>query len=323
MIQVSQIPIHVFTVYLFPNAVVGSHKHDLNCQILAWVTPISETVQGPIVITGDLNISWRSFEVLRDLTPRGWADLHELAHHRFGAELTPTCKNATRYTFQFGNSEFSKFLHGMAVVRPIDLDSHAVLVGEFDFPVHNPVSWKWLLPRSFDDLDVNLHQVHAAQVPDQVLSTVRDAVKCRDLSTAFKVWSQGAENSLLTATTIDGRSPGKKFLGRASRPVPVKRVLAAPRFRQGRTKDFQVQYLSVALQVRQVQEQARRLQSLDRLLKKLGVPTFRPCSPNRRAPHLVCNCCFLWLWSFFPPMGCDACHVAVDGPSVSFPGWYS
>ena len=129
VIQVSQIPIHVFTVYLFPNAVVGSHKHDLNCQILAWVTPISETVQGPIVITGDLNISWRSFEVLRDLTPRGWADLHELAHHRFGAELTPTCKNATRYTFQFGNSEFSKFLHGMAVVRPIDRSGQPCCIG--------------------------------------------------------------------------------------------------------------------------------------------------------------------------------------------------
>ena len=48
---------------------------------------------------------------------------------------------------------------------------------------------------------------------------------------------------------------------------PVKRVLAAPRFRAGRKSDFSVKFPSVAVKVRQVQKQARRLQSLLRLLQ--------------------------------------------------------
>ena len=43
VVQVFQLPLHVFTVYLFPNAVVGSHKYMLNCEILAWVSQIAVT----------------------------------------------------------------------------------------------------------------------------------------------------------------------------------------------------------------------------------------------------------------------------------------
>ena len=123
----------------------------LNSEILAWVVQIAETIQGPIVITGDMNISWRAFDVLRELNADGWADLHELAHSRFGATLDPTCKGATRHTFQFGNPDFSRFLTGMSVSHTADLDSHAVLVGRFDIPSTNPQVWKWMLPRAFDD----------------------------------------------------------------------------------------------------------------------------------------------------------------------------
>ena len=55
--------------------------------------------------------------------------------------------------------------------------------------------------------------------------------------------------------------------------MPVKRVLAAPRFKQGRPDDFRVKFPAVALQVRQVQKQARRLQSLERLMRK----ALQPC----------------------------------------------
>jgi hypothetical protein len=68
-----------------------------------------------------MNISWRSFDELKDLTSRGWSDLHELAHHRFGAPLSPTCKHETRHTFQFGNQHFSRFLTGMEVTHTADL----------------------------------------------------------------------------------------------------------------------------------------------------------------------------------------------------------
>ena len=127
--------------------------------------------------------------------------MRELAHHRFGTSLSPTCKGAT---FQFGNPDFSRFLQGMSVSYPFDLDSHAVLVGEYDFPANNPQVWKWLVPRSFDDLEVDHHHVRTAHVPADVLSTVNQAIDRQDLSAAFNLWSQSAEHTLLEATRIDG-----------------------------------------------------------------------------------------------------------------------
>ena len=301
VVQVFQVPLHVFTVYLFPNAVVGSHKYMLNSEILAWVVQIAETIQGPIVITGDMNISWRAFDVLRELNADGWADLHELAHSRFGATLDPTCKGATRHTFQFGNPDFSRFLTGMSVSHTADLDSHAVLVGRFDIPSTNPQVWKWMLPRAFDDLDVDTHQVRTAQVPPDVYSRIEHAIAQQDLSLAFGLWSKSAEETLRQASTVNGARPGRKYLGRACKPVPVKRVLAAPRFKQGRPDDFRVKFPAVALQVRQVQKQGRRLQSLERLMRKALQPCGQAIVPET---HQV--------WSTI---------VASTGFGKSFPHW--
>ncbi len=273
----------------------------LNSEILAWVVQIAETIQGPIVITGDMNISWRAFDVLRELNADGWADLHELAHSRFGATLDPTCKGATRHTFQFGNPDFSRFLTGMSVSHTADLDSHAVLVGRFDIPSTNPQVWKWMLPRAFDDLDVDTHQVRTAQVPPDVYSHIEHAIAQQDLSLAFGLWSKSAEETLRQASTVNGARPGRKYLGRACKPVPVKRVLAAPRFKQGRPDDFRVKFPAVALQVRQVQKQGSRLQSLERLMRKALQPCGQAIVPET---HQV--------WSTI---------VASTGFGKSFPHW--
>ena len=130
-----------------------------------------------------------------------------------------------------------------------------------------------MLPRAFDDLEVDAHQVRTAQVPQEVYSHVEQAIAQQDLSLAFGLWSKSAETTLWQASTVNGEKPGRKYLGRACKPVPVKRVLAAPRFKQGRPDDFRVKFPAVALQVRQVQKQARRLQSLERLMRK----ALQPC----------------------------------------------
>ena len=68
-----------------------------------------------------------------------------------------------------------------------------------------------------------------------------------DLSSAFGHWSKHAEESLRQATTVEGSQPGRRYLGRACQPVPVKQCLAAPRFKQGRPMDFRVQEPWVAI----------------------------------------------------------------------------
>jgi len=121
-----------------------------------------------------------------------------------------------------------------------------------------------MLPRAFDDLEVDHHQVKTTQVPRDVQTKVLQAIEQRNVSLAFSIWSQSAEETLRQASTIDGVLPGRRYLGRANKPVPVRRVLTAPRFKQGRATDFRVQFPAVALKVRQVQKQGRRLQSLER-----------------------------------------------------------
>eukprot|EP00435_Cladocopium_sp_Y103_P049129 s90_g14.t1 len=274
VVQVHQIPLHILTVYLFPNAVVGSHKYMLNCEVISWAVQVADSVQAPVLITGDFNISWRAFDLLRDMVGRGWNDLHELASQRFDSPLSPTCKGATRHSFQFANSELSRFLTGMQVSHSEDLDSHAVLIGSFDLPVFNPAVWRWSLPRSFDDCELNQAALSLAEVPPQACSAIDQALESDDVTTAFREWSKCAEHAIYMSAAVDGQCPGKKYLGRSSRPAPIKRQLAAPRFKSGRPTDFRVQEPSVALRVRQVQKQARRLQTMERLMRK----ALHPCS---------------------------------------------
>ena len=65
--------------------------------------------------------------------------------------------------------------------------------------------------------------------------------------------------------TSEGIAPtSKRFFGRAQHVHPAKRALTAPRFKQGRQSDFCVSSVANSLEVRQVQKQARRIQSLMR-----------------------------------------------------------
>ena len=272
VVQVCQVPLHVLTVYLFPNAVIGSHKYLLNCEVVSWAVQVAESVQAPVLITGDFNISWRAFDQLGDLVGRGWNDLHEVANQRFDVPLEPTCKGATRHTFQLANPELSRFLTGMRVDHATDLDSHAVLIGSFDLPSSNPSVWRWLLPRPFDECELNHTDLSHVQVPSQTRVAIEQALVEDDVTSAFQLWSACAENVLHGAALHDGQVPCKRFLGRSSRPAPVKRQMAAPRFRFGRPTDFRVQEPSVALRVRQTQKQVRRLQTMERLMRKALEP---------------------------------------------------
>ena len=76
------------------------------------------------------------------------------------------------------------------------------------------------------------------------------------------------------AIIIEVSPPSRRYLGlgRVQQPVPVKRCLSALRFKQGHPTDFRVQEPSVALRVRQTQKQGRRLQTLERLMRKATAP---------------------------------------------------
>eukprot|EP00438_Fugacium_kawagutii_P028727 Skav229627 [mRNA] locus=scaffold649:9656:14851:+ [translate_table: standard] len=63
--------------------------------------------------------------------------------------------------------------------------------------------------------------------------------------------------------------PGRKHRGRGTITRPIKRLLAAPRVKFGRPTDFRTDTLATTVRVRQLTKQARRLQSLARLVTRL------------------------------------------------------
>ena len=266
VIQVGQMPVHVVTLYLYPNAPLSGDKYSLNCKLVSAAVQIVSSINGLAVIAGDFNIHWKKFDDLVDLSYRGWKDSHEAESLRTGEPLENTCKQATRHTFLLCNPALFPFLRSADVSFRFDLDSHAVLRVKFDLPTYNPKVYKWLLPRSFDQCVMDTHSLETYQVPEERRLAFQNGLQSGDLTRSFHEWSQIAEDSLLQHSSLPtgGLPPRARFTGRGALTVPVPRRLSAPRFRFGRPTDFVVQNPCSKLIVRQTQRQARRLQSLNR-----------------------------------------------------------
>eukprot|EP00438_Fugacium_kawagutii_P008452 Skav217433 [mRNA] locus=scaffold1729:261303:262415:+ [translate_table: standard] len=268
VLQIGQVPLHLVVVYLHPNPTPGSFRHQLNCQLLEWASNIVQDLEAPACILGDFNSPWTDYDSMESLHLKGWADLHLLCSQMLGVDPQPTCKQATRHTFVLANPGLRSFVRSVWVDFEDDLDSHSVLLAKFSVPSYNPLVWKWLLPKSFDNccFDPLLPQ----QEPDTQWKTDFQAcLNGQDMSKAFALWSKGAEHTLLQAARLDDQPLHPKgFTGRGQALQPVRRALAAPRFKAGRPTDFAVEPNANSLVVRQVQKQARRLQNLGRLLRK-------------------------------------------------------
>eukprot|EP00438_Fugacium_kawagutii_P015502 Skav201350 [mRNA] locus=scaffold2643:37261:41997:+ [translate_table: standard] len=269
VVQFYQIPIHVATLYLYPNAVPGSEKYERNCALVRAAVQALSSINGPCMICGDFNMPWRHFQDLRDLSLEGWSDAHEVSSARTGLPLEPTCKSATRHTFAIVNSGLLRFFDHAQVAHRDDLDSHAVLKLTFDFPSFNVSAWKWPQPHSLDDFlfSADLQQ---ATPTDSQCQTVRAALEQGNVTEAFQAWSTISEQVLINhCVDAAGAPPGRKHQGRGVITRPIKRLLAAPRVKFGRPTDFRTDDLAVTVRARQLTKQARRLQSLARLVTRV------------------------------------------------------
>ena len=268
--QVGQLPVHVVTLYLYPNAPLSSDKYRLNCKLVYWATQIVQSINGLAFIAGDFNIHWKKFDDLLDLSYKGWMDTQEAYSIQSGTPLEPTCKEATRHTFLLCCPGLYPYMCTADVAFKFDLDSHAVLRVSFDLPSYNPKVFNWLLPRSFDQCLVDTVSLRDYVVPQQEVQAFEETLNVGDTTETFRKWSQLAENSLLKYASLPcgGALPEARFRGRGALTAPVQRKLSASRFRFGRSTDFLVSHPSSKIQVRQVQKQARRLQSLTRLFAR-------------------------------------------------------
>eukprot|EP00438_Fugacium_kawagutii_P016812 Skav203771 [mRNA] locus=scaffold206:191880:212068:+ [translate_table: standard] len=267
VVQMGQVPLHLVTVYLHPNPTPGSFRHRLNSQLLDWAWAILAEISGPACLVGDFNSPWQSYDIGESMVAKGWVDLHAFWAAQKGQVPQPTCKQATRHTSLLANPAFRPFVSDVYVDFEDSLDSHSVLLAKVSCPTCNPLVWKWLLPQALDQCSFDSRL--SSETPSQEwLDTFRSMLQAGDLSKAFSYWSQGAEDVLVRAARLnDSPVPVRRFSGRAQQLHPVRRPLAAPRFKQGRSSDFCVSHQANTLIVRQVQKQARRLQNLGRLMR--------------------------------------------------------
>lgn len=267
VLQIGPVPLRVVVVYLHPNPTPGSYRHRLNSQLLDWACSLVEDLSAPACVLGDFNSPWSTYEVCESLSLKGWVDLHAFWAQQKGEIPGPTCKQSTRHIFMLANPLFRPFVCDVHVGFEDDLDAHSVLIAKLSVPSYNPVVWKWLLPGTLDNCEFD-PLLQSAEPDCRWYEVFESHLAQGQVSKAYAHWSSGAEQVLLQSAVLDnGPVVHKRFCGRGQSLQPVRRSLAAPRFKQGRPTDFTVPHPTNGLLVRQVQKQARRLQNLARLLQ--------------------------------------------------------
>ena len=228
---------------------------------------------GPVLVVGDWNCPADSFEAVRLLGSNyGFADLAALWSERTGSPLEPTCAGATRHSFAFGNTEVQRFLGPVEVRHPFDLDKHAVLVVDVQFPRANPTVLRWLRPQPLADLvpDVERLSCLGGEVLPKLAESVRTSLAAHRPDEALLSWASTVEQVVCDAAEVDGQTR-RAFVGRCSTDGPVAMSLAPPRVRFGRPGDVASPLLSLTLQQRRWLRQVRRLKALLKLLEAMEV----------------------------------------------------
>lgn len=251
--------------------VAGSQKYRLNnCQVLSWAHELIGNIHGLICVCGDMNASLNSFDMCRHIIAEGWQDMALASHRRFGCDLLPTCKSATRHTYGIGNPELCQFLRDAWVDFEHDMDASAVQLFSLEVPNFNQKVWKWIQPSSLDDCTTNALDFHseADRAAHDIDCSVRQHLEANNMDEALKVWSERCEKLVLkhTLTTEGEVLPWAQVSWEGAPRGTGFEGFGPPRFKQGRNRDFCVDSASNPLEVRQAQKQARRLQALIRTL---------------------------------------------------------
>ena len=132
-IHLGQLPIHVVTLYLVPNAPPGSLKFEINNAVLSWVSKLCPELVGPVLVCGDFNSPLQRWPTVRGLLENGWV-IGLLQNEATGEEPQSTCLGTVRHSLHIANYELVRFWRSTYVLSAPDLDKHDVLISGFDVP---------------------------------------------------------------------------------------------------------------------------------------------------------------------------------------------
>ena len=226
--------------------------------------------QGPVLITGDLNVDLDVIPHWSALENRGWKDMAQLSALKWGHPLQPTCRSA-RHSFLLGNPQLICGLHFCDTKETYDFHLHPTLYAEIDCQIVARTTLQWALPQSMDGFlfDPEYMEDHACQLLSTQKEAIHEALKRGDSEVACRVFVQTFEEVCKnSAVDVVGESvviPQRCF-GR-SRPLPfVRKAPSAPCCKIGRPGSIQPAILQCSVELRRLLKQCRRLEALERLL---------------------------------------------------------
>ena len=277
--------------------VPSSHRDaaELNTLLLETVLRRASQNKIPTLVLGDMNVDVTSLPVWHRFVQLGFSEAFQVATARFGVELPPTCKNATRYDTALMQPPLVDMLVQAQVLTASHIfDSHAPLLLDFKVPAKMPVLHRWALPRPWTDFAFSrqtfaeAYQAREQEVVDAISSVQGGA----DPSGAFRTWAAALEASVDVAIQVAGVStpagPVRQGLPRSHRGRcrSVKRV---PRdvtqaARPARHGDFLPQHEVTSRLCKQRLRQCRRARTLQQGLTKFLA---HPMPPDSQFQQLL------------------------------------
>ena len=241
------------TVYGEPESAAYPQQKQNNEQLLQCaISQVCHLSKGPRFIAGDWNVLTQSLPAFDALTDAGFMDLQDIALHRWGRSISPTCKNATRKDFCYISAEMQHLLHSVHVAEDIFPD-HAVMWGVFHNMARQLPKQVWLTlkafpwpkdwhvdPQFWNNTEGTVDQRYAA-LWSHIEATAHEAVPFTVPKTAM-----GRAKTIATKPVLEGKfTPPKK----------------------ARVGDVQPHYLAASFRHAQWLRQTRRLQTYVRFAR--------------------------------------------------------
>ena len=282
MIRLGNVQVRVIAWYGFPSShVEAKSRNDCLLRMILDRVALSRV---PTLIGGDANTRVQDLPAWEHFRYLGYQEYFELHAHRFGEELPPTCRRATRHDTLL----IPPLLQGMLVSGRVDVtsksfDCHDPLLVQFTTQPAAPVR-TWRMPRPWTDYRPDMQQ--AAAIYAERKAHVRDIIhSCQtpeEVSGAFETWARAVEDSvdasIRLAHAADPVAQPHVGLPRTARgrcirreKVPLPPAHLPCRARQG---DYNPPCEAVSMRSRRQVKQVRRLVSL-----QLGLTAFHRSSP--------------------------------------------
>ena len=278
VLRLGDIQLRVISWYGFPSCHVDAKER--NDKLLRMVLDRVALSRVPTLIGGDANVrvqdlpAWQHFQYL------GYQEYFEFHSRRFGQQLPPTCKQATRHDSLL----VPPLLQGMVVSARVDtqtklFDSHDPLLVTFTKQPSAPLH-VWRMPRPWTDFHPDMER--ACEIYSVKHASIRDnIVSCQtpeQVSGAFAQWAQALEQSVDEAIRAEHAADPvvqpHKGLPRAARGRCVWRdrspLLHAHVPRGARHGDYNPDSEAVSVKARRMVRQVRRVQSLLQCLQARG-----------------------------------------------------